>query len=241
MTRTPGDQDSRASSANEDRVWASFFEQANTKETTPPPHLSHFRVLVGESGRAVRRRLAGITGALRAVPRRRVMVSVVVLTAVAGGIALVVAGIGVMSDGPAPIAATAAKVTATAAEPDWCPEGGSATGVVTTSSAGDSTSGTGVVAALEYAYYVQRSGAAVRALIAPGAVFNTAENIQAGIDEFIPPGTSHCAVISPEGGGVYALTLRERQPDGREVIYRQQVRIAEQDGRFMVASVTKVN
>ena len=237
MTRTPGDQDSRVSSANEDRVWASFFEQANTKETTPPPRPSHRRALVGESARAVGRRLAAITGALRAIPRRRVMFSVVVLTAVAGAVALVVAGIAVMSNGPAPATPTPTPTPTTEAE--WCPEGGSATGVVTTSAAGDSTSGSGVVSALEYAYYVQRSGAAVRALIAPGAPFNTADNIQANIDQFIPAGTSHCAVISPEGGGVYALTLRERQPDGREVVYQQEVRVAEQDGRYMVASVTK--
>lgn len=166
------------------------------------------------------------------------MVAGVVLTAAVGAVALIVAGaLAVLSDEPAPVAAATPAVAST--EPDWCPEGGSATGVLTTSGTGDSTSGSGVVAALEYAYYVQRSGAAVRALIAPGAPFNTADNIQANIDQFIPAGTSHCAVISPEGGGVYALTLRERQPDGREVVYRQEVRVAEQDGLYMVASVTK--
>ncbi|MGW0058102.1 hypothetical protein [Nocardia nova] len=60
---------------------------------------------------------------------------------------------------------------------------------------GDTDSAPGAILAFEYAYYVQRSAAAARAVVAPDAAVPDAERIQTGIDA-VPVGTRYCVRIT---------------------------------------------
>jgi hypothetical protein len=120
-----------------------------------------------------------------------------------------------------------ATATATAA-PAKCP-----------ADQGDQASAEGVIAAFEHAYYLQRSGAAVRALVAPGAPFNSAEAIQRGIDS-VPAGTTYCLTVTGVAPDTYSIGLTEYAPGGEEKQYLQKVTTAVVDGRVFIASVESV-
>lgn len=104
---------------------------------------------------------------------------------------------------------------------------------------GDQTSAEGVIAAFEHAYYAQRSGAAVRALVAPGAPFNSAEAIQGGIDS-VPARTTYCLTVTGVAPQTYSIGLTEYAPGGDEKQYLQKVTTAVVDGRVFIASVESV-
>lgn len=99
--------------------------------------------------------------------------------------------------------------------------------------AGDQKSGPGVIAAFEYAYYVTRSGAAVRALTTPDTSLSSAEKIQAGIDT-VPAGTAHCVRIAPITNGIYSVALTEMRPGQPLAQFPQSITAKELDGRWFV-------
>lgn len=98
---------------------------------------------------------------------------------------------------------------------------------------GDQKSGPGVIAAFEHAYYVTRSGTAVRALTTPDTSLPTKEKIQAGIDT-VPTGTTHCVRITPISAGIYSVALTEMRPGQPPAQFPQTVTAKEFDGRWFV-------
>ncbi|SCY76000.1 hypothetical protein SAMN02799641_02869 [Rhodococcus erythropolis] len=102
---------------------------------------------------------------------------------------------------------------------------------------GDQKSGPGVIAAFEYAYYVTRSGTAVRALTTPDTSLPAKEKIQAGI-ETVPTGTTHCVRIRPILPGIYSVALTEMRPGEPPSQFPQAITAKEFDGRWFVDSIS---
>jgi len=98
---------------------------------------------------------------------------------------------------------------------------------------GDQKSGPGVIAAFEHAYYVTRSGTAVRALTTPDTSLPAKEKIQAGIDT-VPTGTTHCVRITPIAAGIYSVALTEMRPGQPPAQFPQTITAKEFDGRWFV-------
>ncbi|MFB7860064.1 hypothetical protein [Rhodococcus qingshengii] len=98
---------------------------------------------------------------------------------------------------------------------------------------GDQKSGPGVIAAFEHAYYVTRSGTAVRELTTPGTSLPAKERIQAGIDT-VPTGTTHCVRITPISAGIYSVALTEMRPGQPPAQFLQTITAREFDGRWFV-------
>ena len=98
---------------------------------------------------------------------------------------------------------------------------------------GDQKSGPGVIAAFEHAYYVTRSGTAVRALTTPGSSLPSTEKIQAGIDT-VPAGTAHCVRIAPIVAGIYSVALTEMRPGQPPAQFPQTITAKELGGRWFV-------
>lgn len=102
---------------------------------------------------------------------------------------------------------------------------------------GDQKSGAGVIAAFEHAYYVARSGAAVRALATPETSLPLADKIQAGIDT-VPTGTTHCVRITPITTGVYSVVLAEMRPGQAPAQFPQTITTKDIDGRWFVDTIS---
>ena len=102
---------------------------------------------------------------------------------------------------------------------------------------GDQKSGRGVIAAFEHAYYVTRSGTAVRALTTPDTSLPTKEKIQAGIDT-VPTGTTHCVRITPVTVGIYSVALTEMRPGQAPGQFSQTITTKDIDGRWFVDSIS---
>ncbi|OQM78036.1 hypothetical protein [Rhodococcus sp. 66b] len=98
---------------------------------------------------------------------------------------------------------------------------------------GDQKSGAGVIAAFEHAYYVTRSGTAVRELTTPDTSLPSKEKIQAGIDT-VPTGTTHCVRITPISAGIYSVALTEMRPGQPPAQFPQTITAKELDGRWFV-------
>ncbi|WP_158171271.1 hypothetical protein [Rhodococcus sp. JT-3] len=98
---------------------------------------------------------------------------------------------------------------------------------------GDQKSGAGVIAAFEHAYYVTRSGTAVRELTTPDTSLPSKEKIQAGIDT-VPTGTTHCVRITPISAGIYSVALTEMRPGQPPSQFPQTITAKEFDGRWFV-------
>lgn len=98
---------------------------------------------------------------------------------------------------------------------------------------GDQKSGPGVIAAFEHAYYVTRSGTAVRALTTPDTSLPAVEKIQAGIDT-VPTGTTHCVRITPISADIYSIALTEMRPGQPPAQFPQTITTEELDGRWFV-------
>ncbi|MFI5783730.1 hypothetical protein [Nocardia sp. NPDC051570] len=119
------------------------------------------------------------------------------------------------------------------------------------SSGVDTASGTGpgntdtaadAIMAFEHAYYAQRSGVAVRAVVAPDASVPQTAKIQAGIDQ-LPAALRYCVKVSkvPAGGGaLWAVTLTEQWPDeAAPVVYHQTVTTSHLGGRYLISAVSE--
>ncbi|MDF2468117.1 hypothetical protein [Rhodococcus erythropolis] len=102
---------------------------------------------------------------------------------------------------------------------------------------GDQKSGPGVITAFEHAYYVTRSGTAVRELTTPDTSLSAKEKIQAGIDT-VPTGTTHCVRITPISTGIYSVALTEIRPDDAPGQFSQTITTKDIDGRWFVDSIS---
>ena len=98
---------------------------------------------------------------------------------------------------------------------------------------GDQKTGTGVIAAFEHAYYVLRSGQAVRALAAPSSPLPTADTIQAGIDT-VPLGTNYCLRTIETNDNHYTLVLTEMRPGEPATQFTQTITTTHVAGRWLI-------
>ncbi len=99
--------------------------------------------------------------------------------------------------------------------------------VISGAEPGATDSGPNVIFAFEYAYYVQRSGAAARAVVSPDATnIGSIEMIQNGIDAQ-PVGSRYCVLIVPDGssGGddAWDVHVTQQYPDGQRTRYEEEV------------------
>lgn len=106
---------------------------------------------------------------------------------------------------------------------------------------GDQKSGPGVIFAFDYAYYVERSGAAARKFMSPELKGTTVETLQDAIDE-LPEGTQHCLWITPKDGekDVYSVKLAEYVPDGdgvKEVVHEQVIHTAKDGDKYIIIGI----
>ncbi|OZF06036.1 hypothetical protein CH300_12510 [Rhodococcus sp. 15-1154-1] len=130
---------------------------------------------------------------------------------------------------------TTAAATTPAAAP-WCTTAATAD-ATTTADAGNRESAIGVIAAFEHAYYVQRSGAAVAALMTSPA---PADRIQAVIDR-TPSGTEHCVTIAATDiPDVHAVALSLRTPSGSESAIASRITTARTGESYAIANVEEV-
>lgn len=134
------------------------------------------------------------------------------------------------------VTAAAPRSTTTPVAAPWCTEQ-STPDAVTTSAAGDRSSAAGVIAAFEHAYYVQRSAAAVAALMVSPA---PAASIQAAIDR-TPAGTEHCVTITPaDAPDVSAVALTLRTPSGSESAIASRITTARTDQSYAISSIEEI-
>ncbi|MFD0366334.1 hypothetical protein ACFQZZ_33295 [Nocardia sp. GCM10030253] len=108
-------------------------------------------------------------------------------------------------------------------------------GRVSGSGTGGTTDGPSAILAFEHAYYVRRSGSAVREIV-DGTTIPTAEQIQAGIAA-VPADTAYCVSISPAADGRWLVELAEQWPGEPVQSYRQVVTTAERDGRTLITAI----
>ncbi|WP_446225826.1 hypothetical protein ACTWPB_12580 [Nocardia sp. IBHARD005] len=155
--------------------------------------------------------------------------SAIAAATVSAGAALLLAG----GSGQAPDSATAgpAQVDGTA-DCAHTTEGDK----LISNAAGGTGSGPDAILAFEHAYYVTRSGAAARAVIAPDGAVPAIEHLQAGIDS-LPTGTKHCVVITPAAEG-FDIELSEWIPGKPANVWRQHITTTVQDGRTLIKSIS---
>ncbi|MFZ2177594.1 MAG: hypothetical protein WAW17_26920 [Rhodococcus sp. (in: high G+C Gram-positive bacteria)] len=173
------------------------------------------------------------------------------LLAGGGAVAAVVAGLGVWALGGGqdaqPAAATARTPTAAPTSSErphpWCDPASAVDGVVIGNGPGGTDSGPAAILAFDFAYYVQRSGEAARAVVTADAVgIDTTNGLQGAFDTEIPVGAQHCVTIRATTPERFLVTLRERRTSGEETSYDQQVittRVV--DGRHLIASIGKAS
>ncbi|OYD61343.1 hypothetical protein [Rhodococcus sp. OK302] len=135
-------------------------------------------------------------------------------------------------DGAAPTSMPALAVTppATTTEPAADPS-------ACRTDQGDQKSGAGVIAAFEHAYYVTRSGDAVRALATPDSPLPLADKIKGGIDS-VPAGTTHCVRITTITDRVYSVVIAEMRPGQEPGQFSQTITTKDIDGRWFVDSIS---
>ncbi|WP_280380864.1 hypothetical protein [Nocardia wallacei] len=95
------------------------------------------------------------------------------------------------------------------------------------------------ILAFEHAYYVQRSGAAARAVVTPDANVPSADVIQKGIDR-TPDGTRYCTRITPlpvGSGALWRLDLFEQWPGTLPAQFVQTVTVTSQNGRTLITAI----
>ncbi|WP_213571398.1 hypothetical protein [Rhodococcus sp. USK13] len=98
---------------------------------------------------------------------------------------------------------------------------------------GDQKSGAGAIAAFNFAYYSQRSGALARALATPNSSVLPGPELQRVIDA-VPLGTSYCVRTIELSHGVYLVDLSLMRPDQPLSRGTQTVTTQEIDGRWYV-------
>ncbi|MGW4768380.1 hypothetical protein ACWEO2_10105 [Nocardia sp. NPDC004278] len=109
--------------------------------------------------------------------------------------------------------------------------------IVRSAEPGGTDSGPDAILAFQYAYYVERSGERVRAVVAPDSNISAAEVIQHGIDT-VPVGTTHCVRIQTITENRYSVEVTEYRPGGAPATYNQQtVTTVMVGGRTLIAGI----
>ncbi|MTE13774.1 hypothetical protein [Nocardia aurantiaca] len=143
------------------------------------------------------------------------------------------------SQGPQAVPETTAATSTTAANQPglvtWCQEL-STPQRVSGASAGDLSSGPGVIMRLEYAWYVQRDAAAVRALLSPDARVAPEQATRDAISA-TPSGTQHCVTITNADPDRWNVTVDEKHPDGTQSSWQQVITTADRDGQVRITSI----
>ncbi|MFR9749410.1 hypothetical protein ACL02S_00085 [Nocardia sp. 004] len=105
---------------------------------------------------------------------------------------------------------------------------------------GGTTSGSDAIFAFEYAYYVQRSGTAARALVADDSPdIASSEMIQRGIDEQLPVGSRYCVWITPDGRpDTWDVEVTQEHPNGQRMLYRQDIATRSIAGGTLITGLT---
>ncbi|WP_225727360.1 MULTISPECIES: hypothetical protein [unclassified Nocardia] len=180
---------------------------------------------------------SGPTRALRQEARSRpaarrlrvlvvLIVTLVLFAAAAAGVVFLLTSGKPRATGIAPAtmqfaAGSAPADLAPGALPGSCPTERS-DGVVRSAEAGGTDSGPDAILAFQYAYYVTRSGAKAREVVAPGASVSPAEVIQRGIDTY-PAGTTHCVRIMTVSDNKYSVEVTVYRPGGEPTTYNRQI------------------
>jgi hypothetical protein len=110
--------------------------------------------------------------------------------------------------------------------------------VVSGTDPGGTGSAPDAILAFERAYYVQRSGYAARAVVAPDAKVPAADQIQRGINK-TPVGTRYCVSItrgSPDGTK-WEVRLTEQQPTKDPKTYPQIITTQAVGDRTLIAAI----
>ncbi|MEU4345342.1 hypothetical protein AB0H00_29510 [Nocardia sp. NPDC023852] len=100
---------------------------------------------------------------------------------------------------------------------------------------GSTSSGPDAILAFEHAYYVLRSGIAVRAVV-EGTAIPDAEQIQHGIDQ-VPADTRYCVEISPMQAGRFLVDLTEQWPGEPSESFTQVVTTTSTSGRTLITAI----
>ncbi|MEU7629375.1 hypothetical protein AB0C34_05235 [Nocardia sp. NPDC049220] len=109
--------------------------------------------------------------------------------------------------------------------------------IVRSAEAGGTGSGPDAVLSFQYAYYVERSGARAREVVAPDAAVQPAWVIQRGIDT-VPAGTAHCVRIVEIGDNRYSVEVTEYRSGGVPSTYNKQtVTTAVIGGRTLITGI----
>jgi hypothetical protein len=109
--------------------------------------------------------------------------------------------------------------------------------IVRSAEPGGTESGPEAILAFQYAFYVERSGERVRAVVAPDSNISPAAVIQHGIDT-IPVGTTHCVRIQTITENRYSVEVTEYRPGGAPATYNKQtVTTAVVGGRTLITGI----
>lgn len=164
------------------------------------------------------------------------VIAVLLLVFAAVGVVFLLGGSGGDRAGSDAIVPTSLQFSSADGPGADCPAGRTGT-EVRGAGRGGAMSGPDAVLAFQYAYYVERSGAAARQLVAPDAAVSPADVIQKGIDS-IPPGTTHCVRIVSVGDNRYSVEVTEHRPGGAPATYSTQtVTTAEIGGRTLITGI----
>ncbi|MFE3195406.1 hypothetical protein ACFXHA_40835 [Nocardia sp. NPDC059240] len=117
------------------------------------------------------------------------------------------------------------------------PGSGALAAVVTGQGPWRASDGAQAISVFEAAYYLARSGARARDVVAASAAIPDAETIQAGIDT-VPLGTTYCARIMALTVGLYAVEVHETRPGEPESVWRQQISTSPPDAGALITAIT---
>ncbi|MCE5291554.1 MAG: hypothetical protein LLG14_20260 [Nocardiaceae bacterium] len=117
---------------------------------------------------------------------------------------------------------------------DYCPDRTEGV-LLTTAGPGSESTASGVIAAFDYAYYTQRDGARVSALMVKPP--NTVAVIQSAIDA-VPTGTRACVTTSPTSDPmVFHVDVKLHAPNRADSALHQRITVAASGTKFKIARV----
>lgn len=102
---------------------------------------------------------------------------------------------------------------------------------------GDRLSPVGIVAAFEYAYYVDKDSGRAAELTAPEAGIDPARLHDQGIAR-LPEGTTHCLEARETRGGIVTVELSELRPGAEPIVIHQQIHTSlDDDGIYVITKI----
>ncbi|WP_330179602.1 hypothetical protein OHB26_24515 [Nocardia sp. NBC_01503] len=175
--------------------------------------------------------------------RRQVRTRLTVVAAAVAALAVLAVGILVIFTPSSDTTATpataslvpAANPPAPPVQPAWC-ETASTADRVSGSSAGDLSTGPGVILRLEYAWYVLRDASVVRGLLTPDAQAAPEQATRDAISA-VPAGTQHCVSITRLTTDHWDVTVNELRPDGAQSSWQQIFTTVSRDNQVLISSI----